>query len=237
MLFCPLSPCPLSYSQCLVQVLWLCEIFEAYIFLSSLVIYILDKFNSALELDQQPGKCHQLSMLTQKKLPGLHLQRLCPAPSKKLKYCSDIHCSHIGASWWAEQAIYHWKPFRAITGAPQGPHDASAITFIQVRWCLSFTTPWAWHRISVLSQLGRYFYYILHDSSLPSMVLHGERFAGRNGPACSWTTMLFMAWLNWAWLLVGLVLVLWVSVQLSSMKSGYLQEMLMLWKSQPTGNA
>lgn len=118
-----------------------CEIFEAYIFLSSLVIYILDKFSSALELDQQQDKCHQLSMLTQKMLPSLQLQKLCPAPSKRLKYCSDIHCSHLSASWWAEQAISHWRPCRATTGAPQEPHDASVITFIQVKWCLSSATP------------------------------------------------------------------------------------------------
>lgn len=131
-LSCPPCPCPLSHSQSLVLALWLCEIFEAYIFLSSLVIYILDKFSSALELDQQPGKCHQLGILTQKMLPRLQLQRLCPAPSKRLKYCPDIHCSHLSPSQWAERDVSHWKPCRVITGGPQGPHDASAIIFIQI---------------------------------------------------------------------------------------------------------
>lgn len=191
--------------------LWHCEIFEAYIFLSSLVIYILDKFSSALELDQQPGKCHQLGMLTQKMLPSLQLQRLCPAPSKRLKYCSDIHCSNLSsASWGAEQAVSHLEPCRAITGDPQGPHDASAITFIRVKWCLSCTIPRAQHRISILSQLGRYSYYSIPHFSLPSW--HGERFAWRNGLGSSWTTVLFMAWLNWTRLFMGLALALWVSM-------------------------
>lgn len=94
-----------SLSHTLRAWCWPCDsvrYFEPYIFLSSLVIYILDKFSSALELDQQPGKCHQLGMLTQKMLPSLQLRRLRPAPSERLEYCSDIHCSPFSAPWWSE---------------------------------------------------------------------------------------------------------------------------------------
>lgn len=201
------------------------------------MIYILDKFGSALELDQQPGKCHQLGMLTQKMLPSLQLQRFCPAPSKRLKYWSDSHCSHLSASWWAEQAVSHWKPCRAITGAPQGPHDASAITFIQVKWHLSFIIPRAQHKIPSAPPPVRQIL-LLHHSSLLSSI-HGLtwwKIAYRNSPGCSWKTMFFMAWLNWLWLLMGLAPALRVSMLFSTMKKRYLQRM-QLWKSQHCGSA